>query len=199
MVTLRTRHISLSIRARSYTHHRKPHANDINKRTARSKIAPNFPLTTIDPLQCNLSIFKAITTYAETKMTTQEDDEAVSRLQEEDDEPNEDREEYKHDAIPDIIIKQETEDDSVPDECQYNTYDRKRHPPPVTKFRRAKRTSFKMEQPETEFDIFCRSVALQLNNMPLENALRLQHNIQNLVTEERLNCLHSQQRHESMM
>lgn len=132
-------------------------------------------------------------------MMSHEDEETVSRLQEEDDEVNDDREEFNHDAIPDIIIKQETEDDPVLDECQYSTYDRKRLPPPVPKYRRAKRNSFKMEQPETEFDIFCRSVALQLNNMPLENALRLQHNIQNLVTEERLNCLHSQQRHESSM
>lgn len=46
---------------------------------------------------------------------------------------------------------------------------------------------------ETEFDVFSKSVAQHLNSLPLENALRLQHNIQNLVIEERLRYIRDAQ------
>ncbi|XP_077289890.1 uncharacterized protein LOC143913775 [Arctopsyche grandis] len=48
-------------------------------------------------------------------------------------------------------------------------------------------------QEKTEFDVFSKSVAEHLNSLPLENALRLQHNIQNLVIEERLRCIRDAQ------
>lgn len=127
-------------------------------------------------------------------------EETESRHEDEEEEEEEeifDLNDFNQDTIPDIVIKQEEPDEEpIPINGPYNQNGRKRQIS-YQNYRRIKRGRspyvYSMDQPETEFDIFCRSVALQLNNMPLENALRLQHNIQNMVTEERLNCLQNQQ------
>lgn len=61
------------------------------------------------------------------------------------------------------------------------------------KTKKHKRAKMTKDMEETEFDVFSRSVAQHLNSLPLENALRLQHNIQNLVIEERLRCIRDAQ------
>lgn len=39
---------------------------------------------------------------------------------------------------------------------------------------------------ENEFDLFCKSLAVQLNKMPLERALLCQEKLQSIMTQERL-------------
>lgn len=43
------------------------------------------------------------------------------------------------------------------------------------------------EPEDNEFDIFCKSLAYQLKNMPLDRALVCQENLQSVMTKERLN------------
>ncbi|XP_077288979.1 uncharacterized protein LOC143913198 [Arctopsyche grandis] len=138
--------------------------------------------------------YEGIFAYNAMKADQEETESRHEEEEEEEEEESFDLNDFNQDAIPDIIIKQEeAEEDPIPTNGHIPN-SRKRQ---LSYHRRIKKGRspyvYSMEQPETEFDIFCRSVALQLNNMPLENALRLQHNIQNMVTEERLNCLQNQQ------
>lgn len=46
-------------------------------------------------------------------------------------------------------------------------------------------------EPEHEFDLFCKSLAVQLKNMPLNRALRCQEKLQSVMVNERLSQISS--------
>uniref|UniRef100_A0A1B6LBM8 THAP-type domain-containing protein n=1 Tax=Graphocephala atropunctata TaxID=36148 RepID=A0A1B6LBM8_9HEMI len=114
----------------------------------------------------------------------------------------------EEEAEHDIFVKTEVEDPleascdetlgNVPDSCEESHTrdttredmpDRKRKlsSSPVPSISVSGGCNLNPFKPETEFDLWTRSIALQLNNMGLKRALQLQLKLQTLLTEDRIN------------